>query len=252
MRSNAFTIAELLVVIAILSVLAALLLPTLDAAIETARETSCKNQLRQVHAGVTFYATEQRDAIPTNDCWSAPNWFAWGRMPNTQVYYDPAGGQRWIGYGLAAQTGCLDAPRTPGGNAQPDKYPLFYCPSQTWYQSAWILGPTRYDSPAHINHGAAATYYYTGASTPGWPGGNTPSRSTKLNGIASYVMSFDTGYAGWASALPNNPRNNHARGFYNVGFYDGRIIGVADPDWQKTKATTYYTAALESWFQSYR
>jgi len=54
-----FTLVELLVVIAIIAILSSLLLPTLSKAKYSAKNTVCKNNLRQISLGVTLYATTQ-------------------------------------------------------------------------------------------------------------------------------------------------------------------------------------------------
>lgn len=61
---NAFTLVELLVVIAIISVLAAMLLPALAGALESARQTECANKLRQVMIATHLYEYDQHCILP--------------------------------------------------------------------------------------------------------------------------------------------------------------------------------------------
>jgi len=60
----AFTLIELLVVIAIVTILAALLLPTLSTAKERGRQTYCINSERQQALAIFLYADEHSDALP--------------------------------------------------------------------------------------------------------------------------------------------------------------------------------------------
>jgi prepilin-type N-terminal cleavage/methylation domain-containing protein len=58
-----FTLIELLTVIAIIAILAALLLPVLSHARNTARKTVCQNNLHQINLAVVMYVDDHADTI---------------------------------------------------------------------------------------------------------------------------------------------------------------------------------------------
>jgi prepilin-type N-terminal cleavage/methylation domain-containing protein len=62
-RKKTFTLIELLVVIAIIAILAAILLPTLQAARERARASACVNNLKQLGNIAIAYCQDQKDDI---------------------------------------------------------------------------------------------------------------------------------------------------------------------------------------------
>jgi prepilin-type N-terminal cleavage/methylation domain-containing protein len=63
-RRSGFTLIELLVVIAIIAILAAILFPVFAQARESARQTTCLSNLKQIGVGVTMYLQDYDSMYP--------------------------------------------------------------------------------------------------------------------------------------------------------------------------------------------
>ncbi len=62
--SKKFTLVELLVVIGIIAILAAMLMPALQKARESANRSDCINQLKQIGLAIMMYANDNRGSTP--------------------------------------------------------------------------------------------------------------------------------------------------------------------------------------------
>lgn len=66
---RAFTLIEVLVVIAIITILAAILIPSLNSALEAARATQDLNNLRQIGSLMQSYLNDKDQVLPASTTW---------------------------------------------------------------------------------------------------------------------------------------------------------------------------------------
>lgn len=89
-RKTGFTLIELLVVVAIVAILAALLLPALSRAKESAQAIKCTNHLRQLALAVQMYVPESEDKFP--GVWESSVGNGSDSGSNGWIYFENLGG----------------------------------------------------------------------------------------------------------------------------------------------------------------
>jgi len=157
MRRRAFTLIELLVVIAVLAILAGLLFPVLAQVRESARQTRCRSNLRQIGLAVAMYRDDYSGAIPLRLSAIHPTYVRDGRIflcacdPQNGIHdgNEFFEGNRYLPTGLsydylpnwrmAWNVGWWNPPPGHGDGKWGDQTPIIECPwhwARVWDKSA--------------------------------------------------------------------------------------------------------------------
>lgn len=172
-QNESFTLIELLVVIAIIAILAAMLLPALNAAREKAKRITCLNNLKQIYLYTTHYAMDYKDYFPdwqSND--GGQRNYAWEQcvfsfltVKSNLIWQDNHWGLGYIPY----------------------KPELFHCPSRTKHRPIY-------------DYWFRLTDTMFGRENPGMPGGRTLRLGQK---IPKELTGYDSTWL-WADSANGN------------------------------------------------
>ncbi len=204
---NAFTLIELLVVIAIIAILAAMLLPALNRARNTAKQISCLSNTKQIGSAFGLYADDNADWFPRDygntgsSGYPSISFFNWW-VAQIMIYTN---------------------------NIKPEDASPSYCGGTTRPPGAWMCpGTTTYGG----NRGMATNYAYNVELSPDFcvsNGINRP-RSWKRTTIIPIVVdggiygmpaagrNWDAFQAGWGERAHGGVQHNNG---YNAVFIDG-------------------------------
>jgi prepilin-type N-terminal cleavage/methylation domain-containing protein/prepilin-type processing-associated H-X9-DG protein len=95
-NKQGFTLIELLVVIAIIAILAAILMPVLNAAKKRAELINCLNNLREWGIGLHVYAADNNDLIPRDGTDENETYISYGGSPSPPTAGTPTDPYAWF------------------------------------------------------------------------------------------------------------------------------------------------------------
>lgn len=126
-RKSGFTLIELCVVVAIITVLLALLLPAVQRVRESARQTQCRNNLRQIGIALQNYHSTLSCFPPGGLDWRAP----WPKGGTSRNFAWSALLLPWLDQNSIYQAMDLNVAFDAPGNAAATatRIPVFLCPS---------------------------------------------------------------------------------------------------------------------------
>lgn len=119
-----FTLIELLIVVAIIAILAALLLPALGKARETALGVKCLSNMKQIGQHMAMYINDNSDYFPVGDNDAGINWYQLIAAKTAEDLEQNASSSLYLGKG-----GVFDCPKTVGS---PKIYGIHQALAPSW------------------------------------------------------------------------------------------------------------------------